>query len=107
MENRTKTGVSRPWARNAGAGHRRRRPVGDEDPVGAGAAGVDDALGDALVVEVGDLLAQVMVLQQHRAARTRLQRVVRVGEPHALGRGEVLALLSAMTERRPCRDPGR
>ena len=35
-------------------------PVADEDPVRAGAARVDHPLGDPLVVEVGDLLAQVM-----------------------------------------------
>ena len=35
------------------------------------AAGVDDALGDALVVEVEDLLAEVEVLEQRRAARRR------------------------------------
>ncbi len=34
----------------------------------AGAPGVHHALGDALVVEVRDLLAQVVVLQQRRAA---------------------------------------
>ena len=37
----------------------------------AGAARVHDALGDALVVEVGDLLAQDEVLEQRRAARVR------------------------------------
>ena len=48
------------------------RAVADEDAVRAGAAGVHDPLGDALVVEVGDLLAQVVVLQQGRPARPGL-----------------------------------
>ncbi len=59
----------------------------------AGAAGVDHALGDALVVEVHDLLAQVVVLEEHRAAGTRLERVVGVVEPGALGVGQVAAAL--------------
>ena len=64
----------------AGAAHRAGRPVADEEPVGPRAARVDHPLGDALVVEVGDLLAQVVVLQQGRAARPGLERVVGVGE---------------------------
>ena len=44
------------------------RAVGLEVAVGAGAAGVDDPLGDALAVEVGDLLQEVVVLQDRRAA---------------------------------------
>jgi len=37
---------------------------GFEDAVRRGAAGVDDALGPALVIEVGDLLPEVEVLQR-------------------------------------------
>ena len=48
-----------------------------------GAAGVHDPLGDALVVEVGDLLPQVEVLQQGRPV-TGLERVVGVGRPCAV-----------------------
>jgi hypothetical protein len=51
-----------------------------------------DALGDALVVEVGDLLAQDEVFQQRRAAQAGLQRVLVVGDRHALVGGEHLAL---------------
>jgi hypothetical protein len=40
---------------------------------------VDDALGDALVVEVEDLLAQDEVFEQRRAALAGLQRVLVVG----------------------------
>ena len=37
-----------------------------EVALGSRAASVHDALGDALPVKVGDLLHQVIVLQQHR-----------------------------------------
>ena len=37
---------------------------------------MDHALGDALVVEMGDLLAKDEILQQHRAARADSQRVL-------------------------------
>ena len=71
------------------------RAVGLEDAVGGGAAGVHDPLRDPLVVEVGDLLAQVEVLQQRRAALAGLQRVVGVGQPQPLRGGQVLARLGA------------
>jgi hypothetical protein len=41
---------------------------------------MDHALRDPLVVEVRDLLAEVMVLEQGRTAFARLQRVVGVVE---------------------------
>ena len=65
------------------SGHRDRRcrAVTAEDAVRPPPACVDDAFGDALVVEVRDLLAQVMVLQQGGPAFTRLERVVRVAKP--------------------------
>jgi len=62
-----------------------------EDAVGAGPTGVDHPLGDALVVEVGDLLAEVEVLHQRRAPLALLQRVVGVIDPQALGRGQPIA----------------
>jgi hypothetical protein len=61
--------------------------------VGSGAARVDDTLGDALVVEVHDLLAQVVVLQEHRTARSGLERVVGVAQRHARRGRQVRALL--------------
>ena len=76
-----------------GLGHRPAGAVRLEDAVRGGAAGVDDALGDALVVEVGDLLAEVEVLQQGRPALAGLQRVIGVGQPQALRGGEELARL--------------
>ncbi len=49
-------------------------------------AGVNDALGDALMVEVLDLFAKNEVLQQRRPARTGLQRVLIVADGHAMVR---------------------
>ena len=94
-----------------GPGEVGERLVVLEVAVGAVAAGVDDALGDALVVEVEDLLAEVEVLQQRRAAGADLQRVLVVGDGHALlggqrrlarvGRLVGLAPLAAATSESP------
>ena len=43
-----------------------------------------DALGDALVIEVGDLLAEDEVFEQRRTARRGAQRILVVREGHAL-----------------------
>ena len=59
----------------------------------AGATGVDHALRDALAVEVLQLLLEVVVLQQHRAAGAGLERMVGLGAAHALRGGQVFALL--------------
>jgi hypothetical protein len=61
--------------------------------VRAGAAGVHHALGDPLVVEVHDLLAQVEVLQEDRPARPRLERVVAVGDADAVRSGQCVTCL--------------
>ena len=76
---------------------RRRGQVGGaavahEDAVRAGAAGVHHPLGDALVVEVGDLLAQVVVLQQGRVPASR---------PAASGRCRAAAPRWTWSGRRP------
>jgi hypothetical protein len=71
-------------AEELGHAHLRRGAVADEDAVRAVAPRVHDPLRDAFVVEVRDLLAQVVVLQQGRAALPRLERVVGVVEPGAL-----------------------
>ena len=47
-----------------------------------------DALGNALVVEVGDLLAQDEVFQQRGPKRMRAQRVLVVGNAQALVGGQ-------------------
>jgi hypothetical protein len=49
---------------------------------------VDHALGDALVVEVGHLLAEDEVLHEHRAARPGGELVLVVLERHAGVRGQ-------------------
>ena len=77
----------RPLARpleQVGAGEVGERLVVLEVAVRAEAAGVDDPLGDALVVEVEDLLAEVEVLEQRRAALADPQRVLVVGDRDAL-----------------------
>ncbi len=78
-----------PLGEESGPAHGLRGAVPLEDAVGGGAAGVDHSFRDPLVVEVGDLLAQVVVLQQHGAASARLQRVVGVAQARSLrGRQE-------------------
>jgi hypothetical protein len=52
------------------------------------AAGVDDPLGDALVIEVVDLLAINLVFEQHRTARARLELVLVVGDRRAVVGGQ-------------------
>jgi hypothetical protein len=59
------------------------------------ATGVHRALRDALVVEVGDLLAQVVILEQCRPPTTRLEGVIGVVQPSALRGREVLPLLTS------------
>ena len=85
--------------------------VGPEHAVGGGAARVHHPLRDALVVEVGDLLPEVEVLQQRRPPRPGLQRMVGVRQPHALRRGQELTRLTPrITRRGPAtidRPPGR
>ncbi len=56
---------------------------------------MDRALRDALVVEVHDLLPQVVVLQEGRAARTGSEGMVSAAHAGALCGGEVLPLLAA------------
>ncbi len=82
-----------PLGQERRLGHRARGAVPEEDTVSRRAPGVHDPLRDPLVVEVRDLLPQVVVLQQHRAARTGLQRVVRVRQPRSQCGGQVAAVL--------------
>ena len=75
-------------SRNERLGQLRQRLVDLEEAVGAGAAGMDDALGDALVVEVGDLLAKMEVLEQRRPAVAGLEGVLVIVDRQALVGGE-------------------
>ena len=43
-----------------------------------------DALGDPLVIEMRDLFAEDEVLEERRAAQPRFERVLVVGDRHAL-----------------------
>ena len=88
VEKRTNTGVFSPFVNTAGPADAGQRAVALEVPVRPEPAGVDDPLGDALVVEVEDLLAEVEVLQQRRPARPDPQRVLVVGDRHALLGGQ-------------------
>ncbi|MNW06044.1 hypothetical protein D3C71_2023860 [compost metagenome] len=49
-----------------------------------GPTGMDNALRNALMVEVGDFLAHDEVFEQRRPAITRLERVLVVGDAHPL-----------------------
>ena len=85
VEKRTNTGG--PLAgtlEQVGAGDVGQRLVRLEEAVHAEAPGVDHPLGDPLVVEVEDLLAEVEVLEQRRAALAHAQRVLVVGDRHPL-----------------------
>lgn len=106
VENRTKTGVSTPFLKirpaDAFPG-----TVGHEDAVRRRAPRVHDPLQDALVIEVADLLAQVVILQQRRSAGTRLQRVIAVAQPRTVRGGQELALLGNPLRRRAGLGTGR
>ena len=89
VEKRTKTGVFlRRVLQERRAGVLGHRLVHLEVAVRARAARVHDALGNALVVEVGDLLTEVEVFHERRAALASLERIVGVGNAHALIGGQ-------------------
>ena len=52
------------------------------------AAGMHDPLGNALMVEVEDLLAEMEIFEQRRAARADLERILIVRHRPALGGGQ-------------------
>ena len=81
VEKRTNTGVRLPASANIDARVSVvERLVALEVAVRGRAARVHDALGDALVIEVRDLLAEDEVLEQRRAAQPGLERVLVVGD---------------------------
>ena len=72
VEKRTNTGVRLPAsAKSEARVTSRQRLVALEVAVRGRAARVDDALGNALVIEVRDLLAQDEVFEQRRARAAR------------------------------------
>ena len=105
VENRVNTGVDPARLQEVGAGDVGRVPYDSNTPWTPGTASVDHALGDALVIEVHDLLAEVEVLEQGRSAVAGLQRVVGVGESLALSGGEEVAVLCGHLAR-PWRQDG-
>jgi hypothetical protein len=68
----------------AGLGQHAMVLVGLEVTVGAGAASMDDALGNAFVVKVRDFFTHDEVFQQRRPARAGLQGVLVIRDFHAL-----------------------
>jgi hypothetical protein len=55
---------------------------------------VNHSLGDALVIEMKDLVAKDEVLEQRRAARASLQRVLVIGDRRTLLRCQHIAAAS-------------
>ena len=55
--------------------------------------GVHYALGNAFVIEVRDLLAEMKIVHQRGPAAADLQRVIGLGEALTLCRGEEIAVL--------------
>ena len=106
VENRTNAGgpLAGPLEQ-VGPGDVGQRLVVLEEAVRAVAAGVHHPLGDPLVVEVEDLLPEVEVLQQRRAALADPQRVLVVGDRHALlrrqGRAAIPGLLMGLPAAAP------
>ena len=56
--------------------------------MGAEAAGMNDALGDSLMIEVEDLFAEVKVFERRGATRTDPERVLVVRDGNALLGGQ-------------------
>jgi hypothetical protein len=80
-----------------GAGVLRQRLVDLEVAVRRRAARMHHPLGNALVVEVRDLLAQDEIFEQRGPAHTRLERVVVVGNLQALVGAQVRGMLDGET----------
>ena len=59
------------------------------------ASRVHHALRNPLVVEVGDLLAKMKILEKRRPAVARLERMVGVGKAQTLAGGEEITALGA------------
>ena len=79
-----------------GARQLRHRLVRLKKSVRRRSARMDDALGDALVIEVRDLLAEDEVFEQARPARARAQRVLIVGDRRPLIRRQAAGRLMCL-----------
>ena len=93
MENRAKTSVILPFsARNEA---RVRIRIGHlEIAVRARSAGVNDALWNSLVIEMGDLLAERKIFQKRRTSAPGFQRILIVRDDALIGRERCLSRLS-------------
>ena len=56
---------------------------------------MDNAFRDTLMIEMEDLFAEDKVLQQHRAARSRFELILSVGNADTLIGGEMILLVTA------------
>src|SRR4029079_19111810 len=65
-----------------------KRFIRFEEAMRAKAPCMHDPLWDAFMIEMEDLFAEVLVLEQGRPPRSRLERILVVGNWYALLRGE-------------------
>ena len=73
----------------------------------ARSAGVNDALGNSLVIEMGDLLAEGEIFQKRRTALPGFQRILVVRDDDALiGRERSLGRISGLMRAPPVRRQG-
>ena len=70
-----------------------------EGSVGGGSPGVNDPLGNPLVVEVHDLLAEVKIVEKGRATVADPQAVVSVVHRYTVGGGKGLTSLGPIRSR--------
>ena len=73
-----------------GARDRALVAIGFEEAMRGGTTRVDHPLGNAFMVEMGDLFAQDKVFQRGRPAQADLERILVVGDGHALAGGQAL-----------------
>ena len=83
--------------------HRRSRQLGDcarafKISVRTRAPGMHDALGNALVIEMEDLLAEDEIFEERRTARSKAKAVLIVGYPRAVIGGEVRSRSGVSTD---------
>jgi hypothetical protein len=97
-------GSARLPAAGPGALSAAQPATGASPAVRPGAASVDHALRDALVVEVHDLLAEMEVVHQRRPALPHLQRIVGVRQTLTLRRRQELTVLRRHAARARCQN---
>src|SRR3546814_19504378 len=78
-----------------GAGYVCKRIRQFEIAVGTIATGVNDTLGDALMIEMEDLFAEMKILHQRRSARALAQGVLVISDGRALLGGQRLGAIGS------------